>query len=87
MNSLPFEILFEVLGNRIRDLRQSKKLSQIEVAARCGLDVSNYNKIEFNKRPPSLRTLFKIAIALDEPISNFFNDEVFLSFIEEHVKA
>lgn len=87
MDSLPIDLLFEILGKRICDVRQSKGLPQKKVAEICGLDTSNYNKIEFGKRHPTLPTLFKIAFALEEPISSFFNDEDFKQLMETHTKG
>lgn len=53
------------LGNRIKLLRLEKKISQTEIAYRCGFDKSNYNTIEAGKRNPTIISLQKIAKALD----------------------
>ena len=54
-----------LLGNHIRQIRLSKKISQTEIAYRCGFDKSNYNTIEVGKRNPIIITLIKIASALE----------------------
>lgn len=54
-----------LLGNHIRQIRLSKKISQTEIAYRCGFDKSNYNTIEAGKRNPTITTLLKIASALE----------------------
>ena len=54
-----------LLGNHIRQIRLSKKISQTEIAYRCGFDKSNYNTIEAGKRNPTIITLIKIASALE----------------------
>ena len=54
-----------LLGNHIRQIRLSKKISQTEIAYRCGFDKSNYNAIEAGKRNPTITTLLKIASALE----------------------
>lgn len=87
MDSLPIEFLLQNLGKRIREIRQSKQLRQINVVEKCGLNKGSYSKIESGQRYPTLHTLYKIAIALDEPISSFFNDEEFHQFVKEHIKT
>jgi putative transcriptional regulator len=54
-----------LLGNQIKKIRLSKKISQTEIAYRCGFDKSNYNPIEAGKRNPTIITLIKIANALE----------------------
>lgn len=54
-----------LLGNHIKQIRLSKKISQTEIAYRCDFDKSNYNTIEAGKRNPTITTLLKIASALE----------------------
>jgi putative transcriptional regulator len=54
-----------LLGNHIKQIRLSKKISQTEIAYRCDFDKSNYNTIEAGKRNPTVITLLKIASALE----------------------
>ena len=61
------------LGKRIKELRLQKKISQTEIAYRCGFDKSNYNTIESGKRNPTITSLLKIAKALDIQLIEFFN--------------
>lgn len=53
------------LGKKIKEIRLSKKISQTEIAYRCGFDKSNYNTIESGKRNPTITSLLKIAKALN----------------------
>ncbi|WP_395075874.1 helix-turn-helix domain-containing protein [Flavobacterium sp.] len=53
------------LGKKVKEIRLSKKISQTEIAYRCGFDKSNYNTIESGKRNPTITSLLKIAKALD----------------------
>ena len=53
------------LGKKIKEIRVLKKISQTEVAYRCGFDKSNYNTIEAGKRNPTIISLLKIANALE----------------------
>ena len=52
------------IGQRIREIRMSRKISQIELATRCGVEPSNLNRIEHGKANPTVRTLHLIALAL-----------------------
>lgn len=60
------------LGKRIKSLRLERKISQTEIAYRCGFDKSNYNTIESGKRNPTVLSLLKIANALDVSIIELF---------------
>lgn len=57
------------LGKRIKEIRIEKKISQTEVAYRCGFDKSNYNTIEAGKRNPTILSLLKISKALNIELS------------------
>lgn len=61
------------LGKRIRGIRLQKKISQTEIAYRCGFDKSNYNTIEAGKRNPTILSLLKIAKALDVALIDLFD--------------
>jgi putative transcriptional regulator len=61
------------LGKRIKGIRLQKKISQTEIAYRCGFDKSNYNTIEAGKRNPTLVSLLKIAKALDVALVDLFD--------------
>jgi transcriptional regulator with XRE-family HTH domain len=55
---------YQEIGARIRALRLASKLTQAEVAERCGIDPSFYGQIERGANVPSLRTLFAVAEVL-----------------------
>ena len=56
--------VYRDIGARIRALRLASKLTQAEVAERCGIDPSFYGQIERGANVPSLRTLFAVAEVL-----------------------
>ena len=60
------------LGKRIKEIRLEKKISQTEIAYRCGFDKSNYNTIESGKRNPTIISLLKITKALDITLIELF---------------
>lgn len=59
-------------GKAIRSIRQSKKISQEELAERCGLHRTYVSDIELGKRNVSLENIDKIARALQIKKSEVF---------------
>ncbi|QFG52032.1 helix-turn-helix domain-containing protein [Chryseobacterium sp.] len=59
----------KALGRRIKDLRETKNVSQAELAALCNFEKSNMNRIESGKTCPSSYTLYKISTALEVKLS------------------
>jgi transcriptional regulator with XRE-family HTH domain len=51
--------------DRIRELRQAKNLSQAKLAVTAGMDPATLNRIEQGKGNPNLKTLQRLAKALD----------------------
>lgn len=64
------------IGKRIKELRELKGISQVELAAACNFEKSNMSRIEAGNTCPSIFTLFKIAQ----------NIEVSLSDITQNIK-
>jgi transcriptional regulator with XRE-family HTH domain len=60
------------LGNRIRELRLSKRLSQEDLAERCNLDRTYISSVERGKRNVSLKNIAAIAISLEVSLSQLF---------------
>lgn len=53
--------MIEHLGERIRELRMSQKLSQTDLSKRIGVTNALISAIENGDRSPSLETLIKLA--------------------------
>jgi transcriptional regulator with XRE-family HTH domain len=52
-------------GERVRELREERHISQRELAAMTGVDFTYISKIETGKNaPPSMKAIHSIAIAL-----------------------
>lgn len=51
-------------GNHLRTLRQSRKLSQEELAYGCGLPPSQVGRFERGERSPTLSTMLVLARGL-----------------------
>ena len=62
------------LGNRIRQLRHEKKISQEELADKCSLHRTYIGGIERGERNPSLDNLGKISKALEVELFELFRE-------------
>ena len=63
-----------LIGQRLRELRESKKLSQGDVEHRTGLLRCYTSRVECGHTIPSIETLEKYARALEIPLYRFFHD-------------
>ena len=63
----------ERFGERVRSLRQSKGLSQEELAFKAGVHRTYLGGIERGERNPSLRNIAAIAKALGVTLSELFS--------------
>ncbi len=57
-------------GEVIRQLRKERELTQEQLGEKAGVDPKSIIQIEGGKRNPTLKTLQKIATALEVPISD-----------------
>jgi transcriptional regulator with XRE-family HTH domain len=63
-----------LIGERLRDLRQEKSLSQGQIEERSGLLRCYISRVENGHTVPSLETLEKLARALQVPLYSVFYD-------------
>lgn len=63
-----------VIGDRLRALREEKKLSQGDIEKRTGLLRVYISRVENNHTVPSIETLEKLARALEIPLYQLFYD-------------
>jgi transcriptional regulator with XRE-family HTH domain len=70
----PSANLLRRFGSRVRDLRQSRGLSQEDFAERCGLDRTYIGGVERGERNISLKNIGQIAAALDMPIARLLEE-------------
>ena len=61
-----------IIGERLRVLREEKKLSQGDIEKRTGLLRCYLSRVENGHTVPSLETLAKIAEAMDISLADFF---------------
>jgi len=58
------------LGNRIREIRKSKKLTQKQLAEKVGVSTVTITRYENNNREPNIETLKKIAVTFGVTIND-----------------
>ena len=63
-----------VIGDRLRELRESKKLSQGDIEKRTGLLRCYISRVENGHTVPAIETLEKLARALEIPLYQLFYD-------------
>jgi transcriptional regulator with XRE-family HTH domain len=57
---------------KIREIRQNKRVSQMELSLRSGLAQGFIAEVELGKKQPSVQTLLRIAQALEVNPVDFF---------------
>src|SRR5437868_13302411 len=63
-----------VIGNRLKELRESKNLSQGDIEKRTGLLRCYISRVENGHTVPAIETLEKLARALEVPLYQLFYD-------------
>lgn len=63
-----------LIGERLKDLRDAKKLSQGHIEKRTGLLRCYISRVENGHTVPSVETLEKLARALEIPVYQLFYD-------------
>jgi transcriptional regulator with XRE-family HTH domain len=58
------------LGQRIRELRKERRMSQTELAEKAGVALMTISRLERGEHDPHMRTLSQIAKGLDVPLFN-----------------
>jgi hypothetical protein len=68
--------IFKQVGKNIQQIRQSKGLSQVDLVG-CiegNIDTTNISRIEQGRTNPTLLTLYRIAQALEVPLTDLVRD-------------
>jgi transcriptional regulator with XRE-family HTH domain len=63
-----------IIGERLRDLREEKKLSQGDIEKKTGLLRCYLSRVENGHTVPAIETLEKLAGALEVPLYQLFYD-------------
>lgn len=73
--SIELEVPSIDVGHRLRELRQERGKSMRALARSSGLSTNALSMIERGRTSPSVSTLYKLADALEVPITAFFRSE------------
>jgi transcriptional regulator with XRE-family HTH domain len=65
---------YKKLGERISQIRKSKKLSQYELADAARINRNYLAMVELGRANPSVKFLRKLAIAMQVKIENFLKN-------------
>ena len=63
-----------IIGDRLRDMREQKKLSQGDIEKRTGLLRCYISRVENGHTVPAMETLEKLARAMEIPMYQLFYD-------------
>ncbi|MDG1057752.1 MAG: helix-turn-helix transcriptional regulator [Flavobacteriaceae bacterium] len=63
-----------IVGKRISVLRKQLKLTQAALASTAGMEESALQRIEASRTNPTIKTLYKVAIALNVNIKELFEN-------------
>jgi len=73
--------VLKLLGRRARQLREERGLSQEEMS-RFGFDLKYYQRIEYGEKNITVKTLNRLAAALDVAIADLFKFEGLPAFVK-----
>ena len=76
----------QLVGRKIRELRKERKLTQVELSARLGIQQSDLSRMEKGEYRVSLDTLFRILAEFKMSIGEFFEDAAQESITPRDVK-
>lgn len=58
---------------KIKLIRVKKKMTQLELASKIGIDDSSLRRIESGKTNPTLKTIYRIASAFEIEVTEIFS--------------
>ncbi|MBL7703203.1 MAG: helix-turn-helix transcriptional regulator [Ferruginibacter sp.] len=62
------------IGERIRTIRMTRSMTQNDLAVACDFEKASMSRIESGKSNPTIRTLYRICVALEVPVGKLFED-------------
>ena len=65
--------LYILIGQKIRNVRELLGMSQQDLAAKCNFEKSNLSRIEAGRTNLTIKTLYKISIALNVSIKDLID--------------
>ncbi|RYG97367.1 XRE family transcriptional regulator [archaeon] len=67
-----YQIEIQAFGRRIRELRKSKELSQLDLEISSGIARTEISRIERGQRNVEFMTIVRLAAGLDLPVVEMF---------------
>ena len=68
-------IIVEIeIGKRIRELREERAINQVSLAKTAGISQSFFSDIERGRKSPTIRSLHKLAKALNISLQELISD-------------
>jgi transcriptional regulator with XRE-family HTH domain len=75
MSAVPRASQILLVGQKIRQIRKSRHLTQAELATRIGVTQSDLSRMENGEYKVGLDTLFRILQVFELSMSNFFEEQ------------
>lgn len=72
------------IGENIKMIRKSKKMTQSQLAAKLGVTVGMISQYENNVNPPKIATLERIAEALDVNVLELYDGDIY-GYVDERL--
>ena len=76
MDGLSEQDFLREFGLKIKETRIKKGLSLNKLAMEHGFEKASFSRLEAGKSNVTLKTLFKLSVALEVPTSHFFENRV-----------
>lgn len=77
MSSMEKLELLKTVGRKIKEIRESKGLTQVDLVGKIEgeIDTTNISRIESGRTNPTIFTLYRIAIALEVSLKELLDIE------------
>lgn len=77
MSSMEKLELLKIVGRKIKEIRESKGLTQVDLVGKIEgeIDTTNISRIESGRTNPTIFTLYRIAIALEVSLKELLDIE------------
>ena len=67
------EQIIDRLGQRMKEMRKDKGLTQLDIASRCNMDEAGYRRLENGRSSPTLKSLLRICSAFEIDLLELFS--------------
>ena len=73
MSESGIDVLIKEVGDRIRELRKERNMTQLDFAIKTNLDVRQVQRLERGHTSATLKTIYKITEGLEIDFPTFFS--------------